>query len=221
MLGQIKWGSVRKPKLEQGDICGLRVLTLVLPERIRSKDHAINRGLRLLTERRVTRVLVPKDWHSWALLGQNGLRTVDTGEFRCALTPAWVKVLLREKGIMPHTAVLLLQGERESVEMERVARLLCPMVRGVAIDVPGDSAIAGMLRKEFGLSVFPVHSEQMDLTVNFSPVPALFGVEFETTGDLKLPMDYDPVPILSVLWENHRIKMEDILLKRAVNVDFP
>lgn len=221
MLGQIKWGSVRRPKLEQTDICGLHVLALILPGRIRSREHAINRGLRILTERKVTRVLVPKDWHFWTLLSRNGLRTVDTREFRCAITPVWVNFLLQEKGVLPHMAVILLRGERESGEMERVARLLCPMVRGIAIDVSKGSAIAVMLRKEFGLSVLPACSVQADLTVNFDPAPTLFGVEFEIAGDLTLPLDYDSVSILSALWENHRIKTEDILLKRAVNVDFP
>ena len=221
MLGKIKWGSVRKPKLEQSDIGGLQAIELILPERMRGKENGISRGLHLLRERRVVRVVVPKDWCFWKALGQNGLRTVDTRQFRCAFTPAWVKFSLREKGIAPHAAVLLLRGERESVEMEQVARLICPMVRGVAIEVPGRSAIADMLRREFGLSVFPIHPEQVDLTVDFTPAPILFGVDFNIAGNLKLPMNYDPLPILSVLWEAHRIKIEDILLKRTVNVDFP
>ena len=221
MLGKIRWGSIRRPKMERSEVCGLPVLQLVLPERIRDKAHLVGKGLHLLSKRGITRVLVPKDWIFWPQLVQNGLRTVDTRAFQCAFVPSWVKFLLKEKDIAPDEATLLLKGEQESGDMERVARLLCPLVRNIAIDVPGRANLAAGLRREFGLPVLPARNVQADLTVFFSPVPMLPELDFQIAGELSLPAEYDPLPILSVLWESGRIQVEDIVLKTAGNVDFP
>ena len=221
MLGKIRWGSVRRPKIEQSEVCGLAVLQLILPERMRDKAHLVGKGLRLLSKRGITRVLVPKDWIFWPQLVQNGLRGVETQAFRCAFAPMWANFLLKEKNVAISEATLLLKGERESGEMERVARLLCPLVRNMAIDAPGRGNIAAALRREFGLPVLPARNVQADLTMDFFPAPTLVGVDFQLKGKGPLPLGYDPLSILSVLWETGRIQIEDILLKTAGNVDFP
>lgn len=212
MLGRVRWGEGRKIRLENEWLLGLPLLALELPGRPRGQERRLKKGARLLTERRVTRVLTPPWFEGWPALLEQGLRPVDTQALRCALSPAWVKAALAEKGIRPERAVLALAGVRESCEMERVARALCPMVRNLIIDVPGGGALAARLRREYGLPVLPAQAARADLTLRFDPGPVLEGAGFALTRE-GLPADCEMLPLLSALWESGRIKTEEIIIR--------
>ncbi len=212
MLGRIVWGEGRKIKLENRRLSGLTLLTLELPLRTRGQERRVKKGARLLIAQRVTRVLTPPDFPHWPLLLEQGLRPVDTQTLRCALAPAWVKAALAARGVRPEAAVLLLTGARESPDMARVARQLCPLARNLVIDVPGGGALAARLRREYGLPVLPAHAAHADLILRFDPGPVLEGAAYAWEGEA-LPPDCETLPLLSVLWESGRVKTEEITIR--------
>lgn len=209
MLGWIKWEDRRRTRLEGERLLELPLLTLGLPDRERGRERRVTRGARLLAERRVTRVLTPPGFAHWGALAGRGLRPVDTQALRCALAPAWVRAVLALRGVQPENAVLRLEGAREGPDMVRVARALCLMVRNLVIETPGGGALAASLRREFGLPVLPARSARADLTLTFDSGPVLAGSRFALHG-VQLPEDCERLPLLSALWENGRIKTEQI-----------
>lgn len=212
MLGWIRWGKGRRIRLEQERILSLPLLTLYLPEREREKERKVRKGARLLAEHRVTRVLLPPEFEWWPVLYGQRLRPVDTRALRCALAPVWVHAVLKAKKIPPEQAILCLKGEREEVDMERVARMLCPFVRNLIIDVPRGGFLAQRLRQEFGMPILPVGSGAADLTVDFDSGPRLLGVRFMLKNE-EMPNDCEALPLLSVLWETGRVKTEEIVIQ--------
>lgn len=212
MLGRVRWGEGRKVRLENKRLLGLPLLTLELPDRTRGQERRLNKGARLLLEHRVTRVLMPPRFEGWPILLRYGLRQVDTQALRCALAPAWVKAALAARGVSPERAVLALEGTRESCEMERVARDLCTLVRNLVIDVPGGGTLAARLRREYGLPVLPAQAVRAELTLRFDSGPVLEGAEF-VLDQVDLPRDCEILPLLSALWENGRIKTEEITVQ--------
>lgn len=209
MLGWIRWSKGRKVRLEQELILGLPLLVLYLPEQIRGQERRVKKGVRLLTEHRVTRVLVPPQFTWWQVLMQAGLRPVETQALRCMLVPAWVKASMAVAGIRSEQAVLRLSGRRETPDMALAAHQLCPMVRNLIIDVPDGESLAARLRKEYGLPILPARSAQADLTLYFDSGPVLEGATFRL-ADEDLPPDCEFLPLLSALWECGRVKTEDI-----------
>lgn len=212
MLGRVRWGEGRKLRLEQERLLELPVLTLELPTQIRGQERRLSKGARLLAERRVTRVLTPPWFEGWQTLLRHGLRPVETQALRCALAPAWVRAALKARGVRAERAVLALSGARESYDMERVAMALCPLVRNLVIDVPGGGTLAARLRREYGLPVLPVQAARADLTLRFDPGPVLEGAEF-VLEQTELPRDCEILPLLSALWENGRVKTEEITVQ--------
>lgn len=212
MLGRIIWGEDRKIRLENERLLGLPVLTLELPVGTRGQERRLNKGARLLVERRVTRVLTPPWFEGWPVLLKKGLRPVDTLALRCALAPAWAEAALKSRGIRPERAVVALAGMRESCDMERVAMALCPLVHNLIIDVPGGGALAARLRREYGLPVLPAQAVRADLTLRFDSGPVLEGAEF-VLNQGELPRECEILPLLSALWENGRVKTEEITIR--------
>ena len=210
MLGRIRWEDRRKLFLEEERLLDLPLLTLTLPDRERGSERRLNRGVRLLRQRRVTRVLTPAGFDGWPALYERGLRAVDTAPLRCALVPAWVRASLEVKGVRPENAVLCLHGNRESPEMARSALALCPLVRGLVIDAPG-GALAARLQREFGLPILPARSARAHLALTFDPSPNLTG-KF-TLQAARLPEGFDSLPLLAALWESGRVKTEDIQIE--------
>lgn len=213
MLGRIRWGEGQKLEMAEERLMGLPVQVLTLPLSARRRERIMRRGLSALSQQGVNRVLIPSDFDSLPLLRQCGLRGVETGSFRCVLAPMWVNAVLRGKGLLPECAVLQLSGERESAAMYRVARVLCPLVRNLAIDVPGRGELSDRLRREFGLPVLGARGNRADARLVFAPDPMLYGCAVELREKNMLPTDCDRMSLLCVLWENQRIKTEDIVLK--------
>ena len=215
MLGRVRWSEGRKLRIEMEQAMGLPVLMLEVPDRTRGRERRLNKGARLLTERRATRVLAPPRFEGWPVLLEQGLRPVDTQALRCALSPAWTRAALAAREIRPERAVLALSGERESCDMERVATELCPLVRNLVIDVPGGGTLAARLRREYGLPVLPARAVRPDLTLRFHSGPVLEGADFSLPGR-SLPWDCEVLPLLSALWESGRIKTEEIIIRARI-----
>lgn len=210
MRGWIRWGDGRRIHLEQERLLGMPLLVLYLPSHMR--ERTLKKAVRLLTQQRVTRVLTPPGFPHWELLLRQGLRAVDTAALRCALTPAWVETVLKGKGMRPENAVLMLTGTGEDWEVERVARLLCPMVRNLILDTPRGDTLSAQLRREFGMPVLPAGAAGADWIIRFESGPVLDGVRIMLPG-AALPPDCEMLPLLGALWECGRVKTEDIVLQ--------
>lgn len=216
VLGWIRWGAQGKPHVERRELLGLSLLVLHLSERERGMERRVSKGARLLTKNRVNRVLVPPDFAWWSALRCCGLRPVETRALRCALAPVWVEAALAARGIRREQAVVCLRGGRESPEMLSLARQLCPRVRNLTFDVPGECKAEKHLRREFGLPVLPARAARPDLVLRLEDGPVLEGARFALRGKA-LPEDCEGLSLLSALWECGRIKTEDI----RILVDFP
>lgn len=212
MLGRMRWGRGRKVVLEAEQILGLSLLSVELPQGSRRPERMVQKGAELLRRNRVTRVLVPAEFPWWEVLAHNGLRPVETRALRCALAPAWVAAQLKRQNISPEDAVLCLRGEKGEPELERVARTLCPVIRNLILDVPGGNMTAKRLRQEMGIPVLLGGSFAAHLTLQFDGGPVLTGANVALPSKT-LPPDCDRFPLLGVLWENGRIKIEEIALE--------
>lgn len=213
MTGRIRWGEQNRCELAREDLLGLSVLTLTIPVFYRHHQRRCGKAIGMLTGHRVTRALVPAEFEFWPLLHRCGIRPVETAALRCALAPGWVEASLKAKGVAPMQAIVSLTGERVSADMVQVAHALCRHVRGLMLDVPGGSALAAELRREYGLPVRPPRAERADLTVEFDPAPVLKRVSFFMKDGRSSPEDCASLSVFSVLWDNNRIRTEDIGLK--------
>ena len=212
MLGRIRWGSGRKIVLESDRILGLSILTLELPQRGRKPERAVRKGVKLLRENRVKRVLAPPDFPWWPMLTEAGLHPVDTTRLRCALTPVWLTAQLNRRGIAGEQAILRLKGDGREPVLEGLAWNLCPMVRRLVFDIPGGEEVASRLRYGMGIPVLPGNFTNAHLTLWLNDGPVLEGAEITLPGR-ELPTDCDRLSMLSVLWEAGWVKTEEILLK--------
>lgn len=212
MLGRIQWGSGRKIVLRTEQLLGLSVLTVELPQNSRKLKREITRGAELLRKNRVVRVLTPAEFPWWPILVCAGLRPVETRMLRCMLAPIWVAAQLKRRDIPRERAILCLKGERSEPALEQLSRELCPLVRSLVFDVPGGDEAASRLRREMGMPVLPSDFTEVDLTMRLDRGPVLAGAEITLQGR-ELPAGCDGVSLIGALWENGRIKSEEIALK--------
>lgn len=212
MLGWLRWGESHTIKLSSEQLWGLPVLRVDLPQRSHRPERMVRRGAELLRRQRVTHVLASSQFEWWPVLERAGLRKVDTRPLRCALAPAWVLLNLERRGIPPGRACLCLKGRREDGDMEQVARKLCGTVRNLVIDVTGDGLLAHRLRREFGIAVLPAASASGHLTLEFDSGPVLPGARI-LLKEGELPEDCDRLALIDALWENGRVKLDEIAIQ--------
>ena len=111
-----------------------------------------------------------------------------------------------------------LSAPRLCVELERTAERLCPLVRGLLIDVPGGEDYARYLQAKFGLPVTPP-AAGAEVTVAFGPGGGRWGRSLELYGQaglggltvtaegVELPEDCRD-QVLALLWERGEVKRE-------------
>ena len=126
---------------------------------------------------------------------------------------------LRRAGILRVRATVALSGPRVSRPLFAAAARLCPQVRHLVVDVPGEGEeLAAWLREEYGAAVLRPGGAAPDVTLAFGPggeergtvlrlygpAPGLAGLRpiLEEGG---LPPDLAPLPLLSLLWECGRL----------------
>lgn len=212
MLGRIRWGSGRKVAVRTEQILGLPVLSVELPQNTHKWEREMEKAAVLLRKNRVIRLLAPPDFPWWPELMRLGVRPVETRMLRYMLAPVWVTAQLKRWNISPEAAVLRIKGERSDPALAQLARELCPMVRSLVFDVPGGDETANRLRREMGMPVLPSDFSEVDLTLRLDEGPVLTGAEITLPGR-ELPTDCDRTSLIGALWENNRIKSEEIVLK--------
>lgn len=157
------------------------------------------------------RVLLPEGFPHGGLLRR--LRPVDPLPFWRSAADLLVLAVLEREGVPPAKSRVALSAPRLCPELRQTAERLCPVVRGLMIDVPGvGTDYARWLHLRYGLPVTP-RSAGADATVAFGPGGGRWGVPLELYGSqpglagltvtapgVELPEGYE-AQTLALLWE--------------------
>jgi len=215
MLGRLEY--VKGPgrvELEAERVGELPLLRGVLREeeglsrwRLRRRVRKLRR---MLARRGVRRLVVPEGFpyaEDFADFGR-----IEPLHFYRAVLDVLALGCLEAEGIAPERAVVALSAPRLCGELMAAAQRLCPQVRGLLIDVPGEGArYAGWLHRHYGLPVCP--RAGADVTVALSPGGGRWGRVVELSeervelGGLILAAPELELPpaceeqLLAALWE--------------------
>ena len=213
----------RRPVVTEERVLGLRCLRVSVPVRPGLREDRRKRraeqGAAALYRAGVRRALTAEDFPDWPALEGQGLRSVDPEPFCQAIAVPLALAALRRAGILRVRATVALSGPRVSRPLFAAAARLCPQVRHLVVDVPGEGEeLAAWLREEYGAAVLRPGGAAPDVTLAFGPggeergtvlrlygpVPGLAGLRpiLEEGG---LPPDLAPLPLLSLLWECGRL----------------
>ena len=130
---------------------------------------------------------------------------------------------LDAEGVPYSRGRVALSAPRLCAELESAAERLCPLVRGLLIDVPGGEDYARYLQAKFGLPVTPP-AAGAEATAAFGPGGGRWGRSLELYGQvdlggltvavegMELPEDcLDQV--LALLWERGEVKREQLIVR--------
>ena len=214
MLGVMSPGPGRL-KAEQVYILGLPVLWVSVPEGGYWEKRRVARAERLLIRSGVRRCLPLREAPEWAV----SVPEVDPLPLYRAVADRMVLELLNSREVEPCRSTVVLTGEQVDGELARAARLLCPRVRVLGLEVGrGGERLARELYREFGAAVS--FGGQADVRVRFSgpaqpgelvlcQPPELLGLRVEAPG-LCLPERLEPVPLLTALWQFGGLDVKEI-----------
>lgn len=223
MVGRIQCRAQRgrsRPQTES--LCGLVVLTagLYAPENVGRELPArrIRTLERLFCRAEIRRVILPDRFPYRERLSL--IRPVDPMPLYRATADLLALELLRKKGILLREARAALAGPRLCPELCAAAERLCPTVREVRIDVPGEEGerFARYLHREFGVPVVP-RTAAAHAVIAFGQTGGAAdlclwgesGIRLGAEG-LSLPEGIDQ-PLLALLWEQGRVKRESLRVR--------
>lgn len=222
MLGVLRWGPDRRVALERGQVLGLPVLQARLDPGGRWGGRRLDRAARLLVRQGVRRVLPLRGFDNWKVLERRGILPIEPLPLYRAMAEDLALAVLHQTGKAPEQAGIALRGERVDGDLARAARVLCPRVRTLIIQVPrGGEQLARELYWEFGAAVSP--EGEADAAVRFSgqrqegelvlcgPAPELLGLKVNAHG-LALPDELEPLPVLTALWQAGRLEREQLYI---------
>ena len=219
----------RRPVLEEEAVLGMPVLRAGVPAPPGLREAKLRRrtmrGAAELIRAGVRRVLTAEDFPCWPVLEAAGLRPVDAGPFCQTIAAPLVLAGLRRAQVLRTRATVALAGPRVSRPLFAAAEALCPQVRYLVVDVPGEGEeLAAWLREEYGAAVLSPGAAAPDVTACFGPgggekggaVLRLYGPAPELDGlypalaEGELPGELAPLPLLALLWECGRLSPEQI-----------
>lgn len=216
-----------RPETERVGLQGLELLRVRVPapDKLSGKRLArrVDRGAKVLARAGVRRVLTAAGFPHWEILARRGLEPVDTAPFcQDAAAPLALAALVRQ-GTAPERGTVCLWAPAVSAALLRAAEALCPRVRFLGVEVPGEGErVARWLWREFGAAA-PGPGLQADAAVWFGPgggegrtVLRLYGPAPDLAG--LAPMlppavaetGLDPLPAAALLWEAGRLQREKI-----------
>jgi hypothetical protein len=228
MLGIVQWERNKGKKAPERAVFGPlegMVVTLSAPPglpdwRLRRRVRRLGGTLRRLD---VHRLIVPGDLPHPDLLSH--FHRVDPVPFYRGMADVLALGYIACKGKEPVRETVALTGPRLCPELMAAAERLCPQVRGVSIQVPGEGeGYAGWLHRRYGLPVTP--PEGAAVTVAFGPGGERWGQElplYEGGGlpeglelrleGLELPQWCAP-ELLTVLWERGTLPRERLQVRQ-------
>lgn len=219
MLGLLQWSEERGVSLRRAQLLGLPVLRAEVHRGGRWEQHRLGRAGRLLTRQGVRRVLVPREFADWNVLTRQGLAGVDPLPLYRAAADRLVLARLERRGVVVHRACVALRGEHVDADLARAARLLCPQVRALDIQVErGGERLARELYWEFGAAL--CSGEPADVAVRFGGpgqegelvlcgAPELLGLTLAVRG-AALPEGLEAIPLITALWQAGRLNVRQL-----------
>lgn len=217
--GQERWGRVR---LSRERVLELAVLRASLAPGGRREGRRLDRAGRLLLRQGVRLLLPLRRSPPPVEVERLGLSWVEPTPLYRFLAAPLVLATLEREGRSPRRSAVALRGRRVDQDLERTARLLCPVVRELVIDAPaGGEALARALYWEYGIAVRP--DGGADVSVRFGgepaekglllcgPAPDLGGVSV-TAPEIAVPEELESLPVLSALWQAGRLREKDFRL---------
>ena len=234
MIGvlELTEGKGRRPAVAQEWLLGLRCVRAAVPIPARMGEGRVRRrvekGARALELAGARRVLTRPDFPYWEELRKNGLRPVEVEGFCQALAASLALAELGRRQIPPTRAAVTLSGPRVSRALLRAAEVLCPQVRCLTVDVPGEGErVASWLWKEYGAAVFsggdgrrahvalcfgPGEARGETVFSLYGPAPDLAGFAPVLPEEARPAGGLDRLPLLSLLWEAGWLDAEKIQL---------
>ena len=151
------------------------------------------------------------------------LRLVDPLPFWRGIADLLALKALDARGVPYSRGRVALSAPRLCAELESAAERLCPLVRGLLIDVPGGEDYARYLQAKFGLPVTPP-AAGAEVTVAFGPGGVRWGRRLELYGQAKLgglAVSAEGVEltedcrdqVLALLWERGEVKREQLVVR--------
>ena len=139
----------------------------------------------------------------WPVLEAAGLRPVETEPFCQAMAVPLALAALRRARILRAQATVALAGQRVSRPLFAAAEALCPQVRRLVVDVPGEG-------EELAACFGPAGGESGGAVLRlYGPAPQLDGLRL-LPEEGTLPPGLAPLPLLTLLWECGRLRPEQI-----------
>lgn len=227
MLGMLSWSEERGVKAERVGLMGMPVLQVSFPGGGRWKKYHLRRAAGKLARQGVRRVLVPVGFDRWQELERYGLCPVEPAPLYRAMADRLALAELARRGVENRRACVALRGEHVDGDLERAARMLCPKVRTLLIQVDwGGERLSRELYRDFGAALQP--EGRPDVAVRFGgkeqPGELVLwgdlehsGLELETEGKT-LPEGVEPMPLLTALWQSGRLSLEEL---RVNTINFP
>ena len=228
---ELKETKGHRPVITEERLLGLRCLQVEIPVRPSLAEgrlcHRVDKGARLLVRAGVRRVVTAADFHYWDRLERSGLRHVETERFCQALALPLTLAALERQGMPPARASVVLSGPSASYALLRAAEELCPRVRRLSLDVPGEGeALADWLWREFGAArVSPDAGSRADVALHFGPggrtgrtTFELYGLRPVLAGLQLIPPEgvekrgLDNLSVLALLWEEGRLDLQKIMI---------
>ena len=232
MVGVLELTEGRgRPEAGRCSLLGLGLLRVRVPVTDKLSGgrlvRRLEKGARLLTRAGVRRVLTAADFPHWDLLARHGLEPVDPAPLCQALAAPLTLEAMARRGVDPERGTVSLWAPRPSSALLRAAEELCPRVRLLTVDVPGEEeALAGWLWREFGAAALrPEAAPPADAAVWFAdgggrgaavlrlygPAPDLAGLTLAPPRDVA-EAGLDPVPAMALLWEAGRLDRQKIAI---------
>lgn len=226
MLGLLCWEEWRwgKVRLREMRVMDLPVLQAQLARNGRWEKR-LERAAGLLSGRGVYRVLPMRGFRDWDVPARRGVTAVDPLPLYRAMAAELVLAQLERTGLKPERAAVTLRGERLDGALVGAARQLCPKVRDLVVDVPhGGWKLAGELYREYGVAVCPRGEQGTDVEVCFGGAAGeralgLSGEDLQLRGlqvlarERVLPEELEHAPLLTALWQNGRLEMEELQVR--------
>lgn len=205
----------------------LLTVTVYAPPRMGQwrKVRRWNRAVRTLAQAGVRQVIWPENCPWSARAG--GFACIGVEGMYQAMADSLALAALEKLTCAPEQGRVALVGRRLSVALQRTAQRLCPQVKGLVIQVPGQGEdYARWLHRQYGLSVSPA-AAGADVTVAFSAGGPRWGSCLELYGGcssldglrlacpgLELPREMEQ-ELLAVLWERGLVARDQLVVAHS------
>lgn len=199
----------------------LMTVTVYAPSEMRlwRKVRRLKKAIRTLVQAGVRKVIWAENC-PWTAR-DSGFACVGVEELYQGMADGLALAALERRGCAPQQGRVALVGQRLTVALQRTAQRLCPRVKGLVIQVPGQGEdYARWLHRQFGLSVSPA-AAGADVTLAFSPGGPRWGSCLELYGGcsldglrlacpgLELPREIEQ-ELLAGLWERGLVARDQL-----------